>query len=49
MGRSIMTRKEMLATLGKLKFALIWPGNWEDVGFTMLERPGAWKRKMVGS
>ena len=34
MGRSIMTRKEMLAILGKLKFALIWPGNWEDVGFT---------------
>ncbi len=32
-----MTRKKMLDALGKLKFALIWPGNWEDVGFTERE------------
>ena len=27
----------MLKALEKLPFALIWPGNWEDIGFT--ERP----------
>ena len=32
-----MTREEMLDALGKLKFALIWPGRWEDVGFTERE------------
>ena len=32
-----MTRKEMLAALGKLKFALIWHGNWKDDGFTERE------------
>ena len=32
-----MTRGEMLNILGKLEYALIWPDNWEDVGFTERE------------
>ena len=32
-----MTRDEMLTALGKLKYASIWPGEWEDVGFTERE------------
>ena len=32
-----MTREEMLNELHRLKFCIIWPGNWEDIGFT--ERP----------
>lgn len=32
-----MTREEMLDALRILPFALIWPGNWDDVGFTERE------------
>lgn len=32
-----MTREEMLVDFGKLRFCVLWPGNWEDIGFT--ERP----------
>lgn len=32
-----MNREEMLAAFGKLRFCVLWPGNWEDIGFT--ERP----------
>ena len=32
-----MTREEMLNKLHKLRFCIIWPSNWEDIGFT--ERP----------
>lgn len=32
-----MTRELMLKALSDLPFALIWPGNWEDIGFTERE------------
>ena len=32
-----MTRKEMLSALEELQYSLIWPGQWEDVGFTERE------------
>lgn len=32
-----MTREDMLTALGKLQFTLIWPGDWEDIGYTERE------------
>ncbi len=32
-----MSRDEMLEQLSRLRFCVLWPENWEDVGFT--ERP----------
>lgn len=32
-----MTRQKMLEVLSDLPFALIWPGSWDDIGFTERE------------
>lgn len=32
-----MTREKMLEILADLPFAMIWPGSWDDVGFTERE------------
>ncbi len=32
-----MSREEMLNKLSRLRYCVLWPGDWEDVGFT--ERP----------
>lgn len=32
-----MSREEMLSALGQLNYSLIWPGDWDDVGFTERE------------
>lgn len=32
-----MTREKMLEKLHRLRYCVLWPGNWEDIGFT--ERP----------
>lgn len=32
-----MNREKLLAILSDLPFTMIWPGNWDDIGFT--ERP----------
>ena len=32
-----MKKKDILDKLQRLRFCILWPGNWEDVGFT--ERP----------
>lgn len=32
-----MIRDDLLATLQDLPFALIWPGQWDDIGFTERE------------
>lgn len=32
-----MSRDEMLNKLSHLRYCVLWPGDWEDVGFT--ERP----------
>ncbi len=32
-----MSRDEMIGKLSRLRYCVLWPGDWEDVGFT--ERP----------
>ena len=32
-----MTREKMLEILSDLPFAMIWPGSWDDIGFTERE------------
>lgn len=32
-----MTTSEMLQQLRRLRYCVLWPGNWKDIGFT--ERP----------
>lgn len=32
-----MDRNSMLSIFAKLRYCVLWPGNWEDIGFT--ERP----------